>query len=129
MERLAAEDRLMLWPDERWPQDIGVLAILDGARLLNPDGRPDTLNREVELRGLEPLTPCLQTTGSGSTHVHPRRSPSQDVQLGPLRSRPVAVLPCCAHYLGPGPSRGPAAGPSKPPSIPGRALSGSMSGE
>ena len=35
MERLTAEDRLMLWPDERWPQDIGALAVLDGA------GRPD----------------------------------------------------------------------------------------
>ena len=23
MERLTAEYRLMLWPDERWPQDIG----------------------------------------------------------------------------------------------------------
>jgi hypothetical protein len=23
MERLTAEDRLMLWPDERWPQDMG----------------------------------------------------------------------------------------------------------
>ena len=31
MERLTAEDRLMLWPDERWPQDIGALAVLDGA--------------------------------------------------------------------------------------------------
>jgi hypothetical protein len=39
MERLTAEDRLMLWPDERWPQDIGALAILDGAsncRWVNP---------------------------------------------------------------------------------------------
>ena len=25
MERLTAEDRLMLWPDERWPQEIGAL--------------------------------------------------------------------------------------------------------
>ena len=39
MERLTAEDRLMLWPDERWPQDIGALAILGGARLLDSDGR------------------------------------------------------------------------------------------
>lgn len=39
MERLTAEDRLMLWPDARWPQEIGVLAILDGAALLDPDGR------------------------------------------------------------------------------------------
>jgi WS/DGAT/MGAT family acyltransferase len=39
MERLTAEDRLMLWPDERWPQDIGALAILEGDSLLDPDGR------------------------------------------------------------------------------------------
>ena len=39
MERLTAEDRLMLWPDENWPQDIGALAVLDGAGLLDPDGR------------------------------------------------------------------------------------------
>jgi hypothetical protein len=37
----------------------------------------------VELRGLEPLTPCLQTTGSTSISVHPRRSPSLDVYLDP----------------------------------------------
>jgi len=39
MERLTAEDRLMLWPDERWPQDIGALAVLDGASLLDPGGQ------------------------------------------------------------------------------------------
>lgn len=39
IERLSAEDRLMLWPDERWPQDIGALVILDGRTLLEPDGR------------------------------------------------------------------------------------------
>lgn len=39
MERLTAGDRLMLWPDDRWPQEIGALAILDGAPLLDPDGR------------------------------------------------------------------------------------------
>jgi diacylglycerol O-acyltransferase / wax synthase len=38
MERLTAEDRLMLWPDERWPQDIGALAIVDGSSLLGPGG-------------------------------------------------------------------------------------------
>ena len=50
---------------------------------------------QVELRGLEPLTPCLQTTGSTSTRVHPRRSPSRSVYPRPSRSIPVAVLPCC----------------------------------
>jgi diacylglycerol O-acyltransferase / wax synthase len=39
IERLSAEDRVMLWPDDVWPQDIGALAVLDGAGLLDPDGR------------------------------------------------------------------------------------------
>jgi diacylglycerol O-acyltransferase / wax synthase len=38
MERLSAEDEFMLWPDAKWPQDLGALAILDGAALLEPDG-------------------------------------------------------------------------------------------
>jgi diacylglycerol O-acyltransferase / wax synthase len=39
VDRLTAEDRLMLWSDESWPQDIGALAILDGSTLLESDGR------------------------------------------------------------------------------------------
>ena len=40
MERLTAQDLLMLWPDDfGWPEDIGVIAILDGTSLLDPDGR------------------------------------------------------------------------------------------
>jgi diacylglycerol O-acyltransferase len=39
MERLTAEDQLMLWPDEIWPQDIGALAVLDGNSLFEPGGR------------------------------------------------------------------------------------------
>jgi diacylglycerol O-acyltransferase len=39
MERLTAEDLVMLSPDERWPQEIGCLAVLDGESLLDPDGR------------------------------------------------------------------------------------------
>jgi diacylglycerol O-acyltransferase / wax synthase len=39
IERLSAEDRIMLWPDEVWPQDIGALAVLDGGVLVDPDGR------------------------------------------------------------------------------------------
>jgi len=38
VDRLTAEDLLMLWPDEIWPQEIGALAILDGS-LLDPGGR------------------------------------------------------------------------------------------
>ncbi|HYM97144.1 MAG TPA: wax ester/triacylglycerol synthase family O-acyltransferase, partial [Candidatus Sulfotelmatobacter sp.] len=39
IERLTAEELLMLWPDETWPQDIGALAVLDGRNLLDLDGR------------------------------------------------------------------------------------------
>ncbi len=39
MERLTAEDMVMLWPDEVWPQEIGCLAVLDGVSLFDPDGR------------------------------------------------------------------------------------------
>ena len=39
IEWLSAEDEIMLWPDEIWPQDIGAIAVLDGSNLLDPDGR------------------------------------------------------------------------------------------
>jgi diacylglycerol O-acyltransferase len=39
IERLTAEDQIMLWPDEIWPQDIGAIAVLDGTNLLDRDGR------------------------------------------------------------------------------------------
>jgi WS/DGAT/MGAT family acyltransferase len=39
MERLTADDLVMLWPDERWPQEIGCVAVLDGESLVNAEGR------------------------------------------------------------------------------------------
>ncbi len=39
VDRLTAEDLLMLWPDEIWPQEIGALAVLDASGLLDPGGR------------------------------------------------------------------------------------------
>jgi hypothetical protein len=39
IERLTAEDQLMLWGDEIWPQEISALAVLDGSGLLEPGGR------------------------------------------------------------------------------------------
>ena len=38
MERLTADDLVMLWPDERWPQEIGCVAVLDGESLVNAEG-------------------------------------------------------------------------------------------
>jgi diacylglycerol O-acyltransferase / wax synthase len=40
----------MLWPDERWPQEIGALAVLDGNGLLDVEGR---LQLEVVRRAIE----------------------------------------------------------------------------
>jgi hypothetical protein len=51
----------------------------------------------VELGGLEPPTPCVQTTGSASTGVRPCRSASWGVHSHPSPSRPVAVLPRCTQ--------------------------------
>ena len=57
MERLATEDRLMLEPDEFWPQDIGALAILDGAgSMLDPDGR---FRIEAARRAVEATLPLV----------------------------------------------------------------------
>jgi diacylglycerol O-acyltransferase / wax synthase len=39
VDRISAEDRLMLWPDQMWPQDVGALAVIDGAGFLEADGR------------------------------------------------------------------------------------------
>ena len=52
MERLSAEDQLILWPDEVWPQDIGALGVLDGTSLLDSDGRfrIETAKQAVEDR-------------------------------------------------------------------------------
>src|SRR5215218_10013018 len=53
LERLTAQDLLMLVADDfGWSEDIGVLAILDGTRLLSPDGRVrvDEVRRRLEPR-------------------------------------------------------------------------------
>ena len=50
---------------------------------------------QVELGGLEPPTPCLQTEGKTSTAVCMCRSASQSVHTSPPGSWPVAVLSCC----------------------------------
>lgn len=39
MDKITAEDRLTLWPDQRWPHDVGALAVMDGAGFLEADGR------------------------------------------------------------------------------------------
>jgi hypothetical protein len=80
MERLTGEDRLMLSPDERWPQEIGALAVLDGARLLDP-GRPVPERGGAAVEGLLHL---VRSSGSCRTcHGAPASS----------RQFPIARLP------------------------------------
>ena len=52
LERLNAEDRLILWPDAMWPQDIGALGVLAGKRLLDSHGhfRIEAAKRAIEGR-------------------------------------------------------------------------------
>jgi diacylglycerol O-acyltransferase / wax synthase len=53
VDRLTASDRFMLWADDfGWSQDIGVVAILDGSRLLDRSGRVriEALRRHIEPR-------------------------------------------------------------------------------
>jgi diacylglycerol O-acyltransferase len=52
LERLTAQDLLMLWADELgWSEEIGALAVLDGGPLLDEDGR---VRVEEVRRRLEP---------------------------------------------------------------------------
>jgi diacylglycerol O-acyltransferase / wax synthase len=52
LDRLTSLDRLMLGASKRWPQDIGALAILDGAILLDPAGelRIDAVREAITSR-------------------------------------------------------------------------------
>ena len=38
VDRLSSEDRVMLWPESRWPQHVGALLVLDGSPLLSREG-------------------------------------------------------------------------------------------
>jgi WS/DGAT/MGAT family acyltransferase len=57
MDRLTAGDLNMLWPDDAgWPQDIGVLALLDATDLSRTGGGPDVvsvLRHAIEGRPLD----------------------------------------------------------------------------
>lgn len=52
IDRLTALDQLMLRASTAWPQDIGALALLDGANLLEPSGRLriETVREAIESR-------------------------------------------------------------------------------
>ncbi|TQJ40760.1 WS/DGAT/MGAT family acyltransferase [Arthrobacter sp. SLBN-112] len=49
-DRLTADDQLVLWSDDTWPQDIGALMFLDGSKLLDADGQ---LRMQAMREGIE----------------------------------------------------------------------------
>jgi diacylglycerol O-acyltransferase / wax synthase len=62
MDRLTAEDLVMLSPDERWPQEIGCLAVLDGGSLLDSEGRLLIENLRAAVAGHLHLVPRFRQT-------------------------------------------------------------------
>jgi WS/DGAT/MGAT family acyltransferase len=60
IERLSADDRLLLLSDKAWPQDVGVVLVLEAGRLLDVGGRLRIeVAREAVARGL-PRLPRLR---------------------------------------------------------------------
>jgi WS/DGAT/MGAT family acyltransferase len=56
IERLSAEDRMLLLSDRVWPQDVGVLVLLEGGGLRGDGGHsPIEVTRAAVARGLERL--------------------------------------------------------------------------
>jgi diacylglycerol O-acyltransferase / wax synthase len=128
IDRLTAQDLLMLWPDELgWPEDIGALAILDGTGLLDRDGgvRIEAIRRHLEPR--LPLVPRFRQLlyrprrGLGwplwvdapsfdladHIRVHPLAPPGDEAQLlracEALRRRPLdTARPLWEAWLLPG---------------------------
>ncbi|RZL83274.1 MAG: wax ester/triacylglycerol synthase family O-acyltransferase, partial [Rhodococcus sp. (in: high G+C Gram-positive bacteria)] len=61
MERLTAQDVMTLWPDEAgWPQDIGVVALLDAGDFVGVDGRFLLGDVRAWMEARLPLAPRLR---------------------------------------------------------------------
>jgi hypothetical protein len=78
VQRLSADDQLILGPDEVWPQDIGALSVLDGG--------PPRLRRPLPNRGREAEFHLPLTTGRLQAKARPRRP-----DLAELRARSEGV--------------------------------------
>ena len=113
VERLSAEDRLILWPDQVWPQDIGALGVLEGSSLLDSDGRFRIEAAKQAIEGKLHLLPRFRQViyvprrGLGGPlwvdapafdltdhiHVQPLNAPADEAQLlravARLRRRPL----------------------------------------
>ena len=72
MQRLTPEDQVMLWPDQLWPQAIGMVAILDGAALLDPGGRVRIEAVRATIEARLHLVPRLQM----AEPTEPRQQPA-----------------------------------------------------
>ena len=110
LERLTAQDLLMLLADDfGWSEDIGVLAILDGTRLLDADGR---VRVDEVRRRLEPRPTWCRASGSCCTgrdgdwaglvgrrpHLRPRRPRAGPPGAGTSATRPSCWAACARLY-------------------------------
>jgi hypothetical protein len=68
-----AQDRLMPWPDQLWPQHIGLLAILDSARA---EGTHGHATRAHATRRPPPWSPWRPEAGRASTQATIRPRPA-----------------------------------------------------
>jgi WS/DGAT/MGAT family acyltransferase len=60
VDRLSAEDRVMLWPEARWPQHLLAVLVLDGPGLLGTDGRLRLEDARGFIAERLPLVPRLR---------------------------------------------------------------------
>jgi diacylglycerol O-acyltransferase / wax synthase len=110
MERLTAADLSMVWPEDfGWPQDIGVLAVLDGSDLVDADGRlaiervRDRIGRRLHLlpRSRQLLVMPRRGLGWPLWVDAPSFDPAEHVCVLPLgpRADEAQLLTACAELF------------------------------
>ena len=103
IERLSADDRLLLQSDKVWPQDVGVILILDAGPLVDVDGRLRIDVARKAVAGALPGLPRLrQVLGCRLVVLAARSGPTRPhstslITCAPaVASNPVAMLACWA---------------------------------
>ena len=105
LERLSAEDRLILWPDEVWPQDIGAVGVLDGSSLLDSDGRFRIEAAKQAIEGRLHLLPRFRQV------LYATRGAASAARCGSMRPRSTWTITSTSSDWMPRPTRRSSCGP------------------